>query len=162
MELLLEKSTAIAAKLKETKTRISIAESSAGGLIAANLLAVPGASAYFIGGGVFYTVRSRDRLIGLSKEELDKQGLRPSTEAYARLMSETLQTKLGTDWGLGESGATGPTGNAYGDAPGHCCLAITGPVTLARTIETGLEDRAENMGRFTRAALDLLAEALEV
>ena len=56
----------IAIELIARKQTIGIAESSTGGLISAALLAVPGASAYFIGGTVVYTYKSRSALLGLS------------------------------------------------------------------------------------------------
>ena len=68
--------------------------------------------------------------------------------------------KLETTWGLSESGATGPTGNRYGDAAGHACFAVAGPVERTITLETGISDRAENMRRFAIAALEFLEAAL--
>ena len=58
--------------------------------------------------------------------------------------------------GIGETGAAGPSGNRYGDPPGHTCIGVAGPVCRAVTIRTGLTDRAENMAAFARAALELL------
>jgi len=144
--------------LKSKKQTIAVAESSTGGLISAALLAVPGASAYFVGGGVIYTRRSRDDLLGLSAEMIP--GVRSSTEAYARALAERVRERLGTVWGLGETGAAGPTGNRYGDAPGHSCIALAGPVGRVITLETGQSIREANMWAFTRAALELLEAAV--
>jgi nicotinamide-nucleotide amidase len=69
-----------------------------------------------------------------------------------------IRDRLGTTWGLGETGATGPTGNRYGDAPGHSCIAVAGPRSRSITLETGQSDREANMWRFARAALDLLEQ----
>lgn len=144
--------------LKARRETIAVAESSAGGLISAALLAVPGASAYFIGGGVIYTARARHRLLDITKE--DVTGMRSASEPYAMLLARTAKARLGATWGLSETGAAGPTGNPYGDAAGHTCIAVSGPVELVRTLETGVEDRAENMRAFSKAALNLLMEAL--
>src|SRR5262247_2176334 len=147
-------SRSIAAILKERKETIAVAESSTGGLISAALLSVPGASAYFLGGGVVYTQAARRGLLRIPDEAM--KGIRSSTEAYALLKARTIRELLGATWGLAETGATGPTGNRYGDAAGHTCLAIVGPVERARTVETGRGDREANMWAFTRAALELL------
>jgi len=148
----------VAERLIARKETIAIAESSTGGLIAAALLAVPGASAYFLGGAVVYTKQARAALLEIGDAEM--KGLRPSTEPYALLGARTIRDKMNATWGLGETGATGPTGNRYGDAAGHTCIAIAGPVERAVTLETGSPDRAGNMEAFSRAALALLAEVL--
>ncbi len=133
---------------------VSVTESSAGGLISASLLAVPGASRYFLGGGVVYTHQARRALLGLG--ESLPEGMRASTEDYARLCASTMQAKLSTTWALAETGASGPTGNRYGDDAGHSCIAVLGPVGASTTIETRSADREANMWAFTRAALELL------
>jgi PncC family amidohydrolase len=113
MQQLLGLAEQIAARLKERGETVAVAESSAGGLIAAALLAVPGASAHFLGGAVVYTRHARRALLGISNEAM--QALRPSTEPYALLLARTVSERHGATWGLAETGATGPTGNAYGD-----------------------------------------------
>ena len=150
---------AVGALLKARKQTVAVAESSAGGLISAALLAVPGASAYFLGGGVIYTQAARRALIRLPDETV--AGVRSSTEPYALLKARAVRELLGTTWGLSETGASGPTGNRYGDAAGHACIAVTGPVERVITLETGQADREANMWRFTRAALDLLETCLK-
>src|SRR5712664_1802317 len=150
--------TALGTRLKERKETIAVAESSAGGLISAALLAVPGASAYFLGGGVIYTQAARRGLLRLSDESV--RGIRSSTEAYALLKARTIRELVGATWGLAETGASGPTGNRYGDAAGHACLAVAGPIERVITVETGDADRERNMWAFTRAALKLLEDAI--
>ena len=158
MPTLVSMAEAVGALLKERQETLAVAESSTGGLIAAALLAVPGASAYFVGGGVIYTHKARAALLEV---DLDAHpGMRASTEPYALLMATTIRERLGTTWGLGETGATGPTGNRYGDAAGHSCIAVSGPRSRSMTLETGQADREANMWRFARAALDLLEEVL--
>jgi PncC family amidohydrolase len=148
----------LAARLKAARHTVAVAESSAGGLISATLLAVPGASAFFMGGAVIYTGNARKNILGVGDDAMT--GMRASTEAYALLKARTLRQKLGTTWGIAETGASGPTGNRYGDASGHACIAVVGPVERAITIETGDTDREANMWRFTRAALELLDSCL--
>jgi PncC family amidohydrolase len=144
--------------LRERKETIAVAESSAGGLISAALLVVPGASAYFLGGGVIYTQAARRALLRVSDESV--KGLRASTEAYALLKARTIRELLGATWGLAETGASGPAGNRYGDAPGHACVAVAGPVERAITLETRHGDREKNMQAFAKAALELLETSL--
>lgn len=148
----------VAKRLIARGDTIAISESSAGGLISAALLAVPGASAYFLGGAVVYTGAARLALLGITPEDL--VGMRPSSEPYAALLARTVRTKFSATWGLSETGATGPTGNRYGDAAGHVCLGIDGPVERTLTIETGSPDRAANMRVFAAGALELLEAAL--
>ena len=148
----------IAGRLVGQKETIAISESSAGGLISAALLTVPGASAYFLGGGVIYTRKSMGALLDLTPERLD--GIRSATEPMARLLADAVRRRLGADWGLAETGATGPTGNRYGDPAGHACLAVSGKRIASRTLETGSSDRAANMITFANAALELLEETL--
>jgi len=154
----IELAARIAGVLKERRHTIAVAESAAGGLISAALLAVPGASAYFVGGGVIYTGVARERLLGISSA--DMAHVRPATEPYAHLLAERMRAQLGTTWALAETGASGPTGNRYGDAPGHACIALSGPREIATTIETGSAEREPNMWRFAREALELLERAL--
>ena len=148
----------VAIRLKARKETIAVAESSTGGLISAALLAVPGASAYFLGGAVVYTGKARMSLMGLPREAV--AGMRSASEPYALLLARTARENLGADWGLSETGASGPSGNPYGDAAGHTCLALSGPSETTFTLETGQSDRAANMDAFTLAALRLLSAAL--
>lgn len=148
----------VASLLRQRKETVAIAESSAGGLICAALLAVPGASAYFLGGGVIYTQPARRALLDIDDEGV--RGIRASTEDYARLKARAIRQLLGATWGLAETGASGPTGNRYGDAPGHACFAVAGPVERSLTLETHAPDREKNMWAFARAALLLLEAAL--
>jgi nicotinamide-nucleotide amidase len=151
--------TAPAALLVQARQTLAVSESSAGGLISAALLAIPGASAYYQGGGVIYTQGARRTLLAIPDEGV--KGMRSSTEAFALLAARTIRERLGATWGLSETGASGPTGNRYGDAAGHACIAIAGPVERVITIETRSADREANMWAFTRAALDLLVSCLK-
>ncbi len=148
----------LATTLKDRKETIAVAESSAGGLISAALLSVPGASAYFLGGGVIYTQAARRALLRVPDDAV--KGIRSSSEPYALLKARTIRELLGSSWGLAETGATGPTGNRYGDSAGHACIAVAGPVERVITLETGHGDREKNMWAFAKRALELLEAAL--
>lgn len=161
MEKLLPLAEKIAASLIARKETIAIAESSTGGLISAALLAVPGASAYYRGGGVIYTPRARAALVNITKEEMESVGMRGATEPYATLLANRARELLNTTWGLSETGATGPSGNRYGDAAGHSCMAVAGPRAVTITLETGHSDRVANMRAFALRALELFAETID-
>jgi PncC family amidohydrolase len=158
MESLGSLAETISGLLKERDETVAVAESSAGGLISATLLAVPGASAYFIGGSVVYTRTAQRGLLDVGDDLMD--GLRASTEEYATVNAMKVRNLLGTTWGLAETGASGPTGNRYGDSAGHACIAVSGPVEKAMTLETGRADREQNMWTFTKTALDLLEQCV--
>jgi PncC family amidohydrolase len=149
---------AVAELLKARKETIAVAESSAGGLINATLVAVPGASAFYLGGCIVYTGASRSALLGITPEQM--AGLRSASEPYAKLVAWRVREKLGATWGLCETGAAGPTGNRYGDAAGHACLAVSGPVEAVITLETRRADREANMRAFALRALELLRSSI--
>lgn len=148
----------VAVLLRERGQTVAVSESSAGGLVSAALLAIPGASNYFLGGAVVYTRRAGKTLLSISAD--DVKGMRPETEPYAEFVAGRMREQLGATWGLGETGAAGPSGSRYGDAPGHVCVAVSGPVARVRTLETGSPDRPANMDVFARALLQLFEEVL--
>lgn len=160
MDSLLPLAETIGARLKQRGETVAIAESSTGGLMSAALLSIGGASAYFRGGGVIYTAHARKGFLDIPNP-LPAPIERASTEPYAMLLADTVRERLDASWGLGESGATGPTGNRYGDKAGHSCIAVSGAnFSKAITLETGTDDRIANMRAFGIRALQLLAEAL--
>ena len=108
MRELLPHAEKVAALLKKRKETVAVAESSAGGLIAAALLAVPGASAYFAGGTVLYT-RASWRVLKDFEDEMFA-GATPATEANALVRARIVREGFGAGWGIGETGAAGPTG----------------------------------------------------
>lgn len=146
------------ALLKERGDTVAVAEGAAGGLISATLLAVPGASAYYVGGSVIYTLTAKRGLLGDVIET--PKGIRGASEPWATWLAEAARTKLETTWGIGEGGAAGPA-NPYGDPAGHAWLAVSGPAgTVTRHLLTGQDDRPTNMRLFAQAALELLIETM--
>jgi PncC family amidohydrolase len=158
MQKLIPIAEQIAAILSQRGETIAVSESSTGGLVAAALLAVPGASAYFLGGAVVYTARARTALLGI--DDAAMTGMRSASEPYAQLAARTVRDRHRATWGLAETGASGPTGNRYGDAAGHSCIATAGPVERALTIETGSTDRHANMRVFAATALETMLATL--
>ena len=159
MDSLLPLAKKVGEKLKARKETVGVSGSSAGGLISAVLLAVPGASAYFMGGAVVYTRPAGEAFLTATKEK--RAGIRSSSEPWATLAAELVRERLNTTWGLAETGASGPTGNSYGDPAGHTCVAVVGPKgKIARTLRTGSNDRVANMRAFAAEALKLMDEQL--
>ena len=148
----------VAARLIERGDTLSVCESSAGGLISAALLAVPGASRFYMGGLVVYTATAREKLLGITPA--DMLDFRPATERYAECLAARCRDRLGTTWSIAETGATGPTGNRYGDPAGHACIAVGGPSAATRMLRTGDDDRRRNMYAFAQAALVLFEERI--
>ena len=158
-----------ATKLKASGQTVAVAESSTGGLISAALLAVAGASAYYKGGSVIYTLASRRHILGIRRE--DVADLEPLTEAMVTPFAARARAQIEATWGVAELGIAGPTAVSYGDhasknesentlAAGQSVIAVTGPITLTTRVATGHNNREENMWAFTAAALNLLAQAV--
>lgn len=148
----------VAAALKQRAETVAVAESSSGGLISASLLAVPGASVYFLGGSIIYTLDARRTLLNIPDEIL--QGMTPLSDEYVIQCARSMRENLNATWGLAEIGVTGPSGSRYGHAPGVCALAVDGPVTLTRQLETGSDDREANMWQFMQVGFALLSDAI--
>jgi PncC family amidohydrolase len=159
MDSLLPLARKVGEKLKARNETIGVSETSGGGLLSASLLAVPGASAYFRGGAVPYAHPAGEAFLTATKEK--RAGIRSASEPWALLSAELVRERLGTTWGLAETGAAGPTGNSYGDPAGHTCVAVVGPKgKVARTLRTGSNDRVANMRAFATEALKLMDEQL--
>jgi len=158
MQELIPLAEKIAVILKERGETIAVAESSTGGLISAALLSIPGASAYFIGGAVVYTLKARRAMIDVPDSAF--AGIKSVTEEGAMILARAARTRFAVTWSIAEIGASGPTGNRYGDPSGHSCIAISGPIERSVTVETGSKDRVGNMIDFAAAALNLMVESL--
>lgn len=158
MPSLLKMAEPVGQLLKERGQTVAVSESAAGGLVSAALLSVPGASGYYLGGASVYTQTARRGLLRFNDA---KAQLRGSTEEYATLTATTMRDLLEADWAIGESGAAGPSGNRYGDPAGHVALAVVGPASATRIVQTGNDGREDNMWAFAQAALDLLYDTVK-
>ena len=151
----------IAGVLTGRSETVAVAESTTGGLVSAALLWVAGASRYYRGGGVLYTLDSRIALAGMSPDlYANYQGTTPEILAA---LAEAMRARLSATWAIAESGLAGPTAGRSGVAPGRTTIALAGPIARTIRIETGLADRGENMATFTTHTLrffrDMLLEA---
>ena len=156
--MFLDTATRIAELLIASKATVSVAESSTGGLIAANLLAIPGASSYFVGGSVVYTQKSRRAFLSFDSQKL--KALQPLTEDMVQEFAHAARNKLDTTWGVAELGAAGPAGTPYGHGAGVSVIGVSGPSNATLKIETWSDNRQHNMQAFTEAALTLFADTL--
>ncbi len=156
---LLEVGARCGALLKERGETIATGEGSCGGLMSTALLAVPGASAYFLGGSVIYTRAALDGM--LTGQVVRPKPLRGATEPWAMHLARAARSHMDATWGIGEGGATGPSGNPYGDPSGHAWVAVSGPTEAAHNLLTGSDDRAANMVAFAIGGLELLHQQLQ-
>ena len=159
--LLRDAAADLAERLVARGETLAVAESSAGGLISAAMLSVPGASAYYRGGVVIYD-RASVKATLLGATDLDP-GTKGASETFARFLSASAAARFGATWGLGETGATGPDPNPYGDPAGYAWVAVSGPgdLLVAENVVTGDDDRVANMEAFAARALALLAAQLD-
>lgn len=144
--------------LRSRAESVAVVESSAGGLVSASLLAIPGASAFYLGGAVVYSRRAGRALLGLTAADL--AGMRGETEPYALLVAGRMRESHRATWGISESGAAGPSGSPYRDPAGRVCLAVAGATSVAKTVQTGGVERAMNMDMFARHLLQLFDAVL--
>ena len=159
MRNLLPLAEKIGAMLKDRRENIAVAESTTGGLVSAALLSVPGASAYFIGGAVVYTLKARRAMLDVPDSAFAE--IKSVTEEGAMILARAARARFAVTWSIAEIGASGPTGNRYGDKAGHSCIAVAGPLERSQTIETGIPDRVANMRTFSAAALNLLIQSID-
>jgi PncC family amidohydrolase len=150
------------AQLIAHRQTIAVVDGATGGLISAGLLATPGASAFYRGGGIIYSLKGRRIVLGHAPGSL--RGLTSATEAYALAQAELIRTRYDADWGLAETGAAGPGRHPLGVPSGTSAIGIVGPDGLrgSTLVETGSDHRLDNMQAFARAALTLLVDLLWV
>jgi len=152
----------VANLLKEKEETVAVAETAAGGLISASLLATPGASKFYRGGLTLYTLESRIAYAGWTEQTVkDYKG--PTPDLVAGLAEHTRKT-LGAAYVVSESGTAGPTGGTTRNrTPGYVALAVsTERGTYKREVETGYgKDRQANMIAFAVEALTLLRDVLK-
>jgi PncC family amidohydrolase len=148
----------IAGLLTQRGETVAVAESTTGGLVSAALLRVAGASKYYAGGGVLYTLGSRTALGGVPASRYeDYQGTTPQMLGE---LAESLRQRLDATWCVAESGLAGPTPGRTGTPPGRTTVGVAGPVNRVEIYETGISDREANMIEFTTLALRFLRDAI--
>lgn len=144
-------------RLAERGETLAVAESLTGGLLAATVVDVPGASAVFRGGLVVYATDLKASLAEVPAALLAERG--PVDPDVAAALASGARRRCGAVWGLGTTGVAGP--DPQGDAAvGTVHVAVAGPgVALVRS-STVPGDRGAVRHGAVAAALELLREAL--
>lgn len=135
--------------------RVAVSETTAGGLISARMLSVPGASRWYDGGVVPYTGAHRWPQLGLDVAIAREHGA--VSRQWVAATAEGLRRAMGTAWAVAESGIAGPQGSRRSPKPvGSVVIACAGPGGTM-TQELVLEGtRAEVMVQISQRALELL------
>lgn len=144
--------------LGERDATLAVAESLTGGLVAAELTGVPGASRSFLGSVTAYATPLKERLLGVDGGLLAARG---AVQAQvAREMAEGVRRVLGADWGAATTGVAGPDPQD-GQPVGTVFVAVAGPGGAARVAPLRLVGDRTGIRRASVAAvLELLAECL--
>jgi nicotinamide-nucleotide amidase len=146
----------VLAALRAQGQTVAVAESITGGLLAATIVDVPGASSVFRGGLVVYATDLKASLAGVDQDLLDDRG--PVDPDVAEALAHGAQQRCGADWGLGTTGVAGPDPQ-NGVPVGTVYVALRGPDGLDAMRRLSLHgDRAEIRRETVRAALALLAD----
>ena len=149
----------IAARLAERGETLAVVETAAGGLICGALAAVPGASAWLLGGVVAYGAGAKEQWLGVTAADVAPDGV--VSARAAQLMAQAVRRSTGATWGMAETGIAGPqTGRRSTKPAGLVFLAVDGPIAAAVEQRTDLPGREDNQEAFTLLALRLLLESL--
>jgi nicotinamide-nucleotide amidase len=137
---------------------LAVAESLTGGLLAATIVDVPGASRAFRGGLVVYATELKATLAGVPLELLTARG--PVDPDVAAALAAGVRRRCGADWGLSTTGVAGPDPQE-GKPVGTVYLGVSGPAGFGLVKQLELDgDRATIRRAAVAAALDLLGRAL--
>ncbi len=145
--------------LKEKGAKLAVAESCTGGALSAAFTAIPGASGCFLGGVVAYSDEVKVKTLGVRPETLERHGA--VSEPTALEMAEGVRRLCGSDYALATTGIAGPTGGTPEKPVGTVWIAVAGPQgAFARRSVYG-RLRAQNIERFTAAAVNMLRLTLK-
>ena len=149
----------LVALLRERGLTVAVAESLTGGLVVADLVSIPGASAVVRGGIVAYATELKATLLGVDAGVLAAGG--PIQSVVAEQMAEGVRQRLGADVGLATTGVAGPDPQD-GHPPGEVWIAVAraGGADSERVTLTG--DRAairrQSVDRVLQLAVELVSE----
>ena len=155
-----EEAAAVIATATKLGLTVGCAESLTGGLVAADIVSIPGASAVFRGSIVAYDSMLKNDLLGVDASTLASTGA--VTAEVASAMAEGALARLGVDVAVATTGVAGPDPDPVsGEAPGAVFIAVAGGGLGTLVREMSLEgNRDEIRQRATRAALQALLDGL--
>lgn len=154
-----ELAAAVGAALVARRARVAVVETTAGGLISARLVSVPGASRWFERGVVAYTRESKLELAPRAAAVMAAHGA-VSGELVA-VLAEAMRERSGAEFALAESGIAGPQdGRRSSKAPGTVVIAVATPEGTVVEEDFLPGTRAEVMIRIAERALEVLREAV--
>ena len=137
---------------------IATAESCTGGLLSKRLTDIPGASGFFLGGVVAYSVQSKISILGIDSELIEKKGAVSREVALA--MADGAREKFGADIGVGITGIAGPGGDGSGLESGTVFVALTsGGASYCRSLSLFYDRERIRIGGSSHA-LDMLRRFL--
>ena len=144
------------AALRGRGWRVAVAESCTGGLLGAVLTAVPGASAYMLGGVIAYDNEVKSQLLGVSPGLIARMGAVSAEVAAALALG--VRERLGVEVGVGITGVAGPGSEEGGKPAGLAFVGITSPELEKVVRLDGDHGREANRAACVRAALELIIE----
>ncbi|MBI5947619.1 MAG: CinA family protein [Chloroflexi bacterium] len=162
--MLLEDDTlaaAIGEALVARGEKVAVSETTAGGLISARMLSVPGASRWFESALVPYSSPTKWDVLGMDREIAREHGA--VSPIWVTATAEAMRRATGAAWGVAESGIAGPQGSRRSPKPvGAVAIAVAGPDGSRAEEHVFPGTRVQVMEQITQRALELLAESLGV
>jgi PncC family amidohydrolase len=147
-------SAAAGATLRAHHWRVAVAESCTGGLLGATLTAVPGSSAYMVGGVIAYENALKTGLLGVDARLIETHGA--VSEEVAAAMAAGVAERVGADVGVAITGVAGPGAEEAGKPAGMVYVAVASPMGLQVRRLGGDHGRESNRGRAVEEALQML------
>lgn len=138
---------------------VACAESCTGGNIARMITAVPGASAYFLGGVVAYDNRVKQHVLGVRAADLEAFGA--VSEPVALQMAEGARRVTGAEYAVSTTGIAGPDGGSAEKPVGTVWIAVAGPKGALAKKFMFSNTRERNIGRASVKAISMLLEEIE-
>ncbi|WP_112490143.1 CinA family protein [Streptomyces bacillaris] len=146
-------------RLVERGETLAVAESLTGGLVAADLTSVPGASRSFRGSLTAYATALKGEILGVDGTLLAERGA--VDPEVARQMAAGVRRALGADWGIATTGVAGPEPQD-GQPVGTVYVAVAGPSGVDKVSALRLNgSRADIRKESVRSVLELLASELD-
>ena len=144
--------------LTEQKKTLGLAESLTGGKIASDIVAVPGASAYFKGGFVTYTAENKQSILEVSKQTIEQYSV--VSKEVAQEMAISARKKLQTDYAIAVTGNAGPTTDITYKSVGDVYIALASETTVFVEKFNFGQPREKVINRTVNKALEILQKEL--